>query len=246
MNIAKTIDLTENTPPLVHLENVCWRRNGRNLLHEIELFLPDHGLVLLLGANGAGKSSLLKILAGVSQVSSGKIHSQDMARVGWMPEPARFYDYLTVREHMFLQADLLALNNPETSVNTLMEQWQLMEVNDYLAKHLSLGYRQRLSLAMALLGQPKVLLLDEPMNGMDPSLLQHFKAFLADIKKHTLVLMATHLLAEASDLADHCIVMHQGALLSHRSYQQSPVAGDALLTFYRDSLAQWQQQELSS
>ncbi len=246
MNIVMTVDLTENTAPLLHLENVSWQRNGRTLLHEVELLLPDHGLVLFLGANGAGKSSLLKILAGVSQVSTGEIHNQVSAIVGWMPEPARFYDYLTVREHMFLQCDLLALENAEAAVNTLMEQWQLTEVDDYLAKHLSLGYRQRLSLAMALLGQPKILLLDEPMNGMDPSLLQHFKTFLADIKKHTLVLMATHLLAEASDLADHCIVMHQGALLNHCSFQQSPIAGDALLTFYHDSLAQWHQQELSS
>jgi|SRR5690554_1531875 len=246
MNKAMHIDLTENTAPLVHLQNVSWQRNGRTLLHKVELLLPESGLVLFLGANGAGKSSLLKLLAGVSQVSSGKILSQATARIGWMPEPARFYDYLTVREHMFLQADLLALKNPLSAVNGLMEEWQLLEVDDYLAKHLSLGYRQRLSLAMALLGQPNVLLLDEPMNGMDPSLLQQFKIFLSATKNQTLVLMATHLLAEASDLADHCIIMHQGALLNYRSYQESPVAGDALFRFYRDSLAQWQQQEVYS
>ncbi|MCX7543791.1 ATP-binding cassette domain-containing protein [Marinicella gelatinilytica] len=225
---------------LIQLHNLTVQRQGRVLIDEMSLRLPSTGLWVLLGANGAGKSSLLRLLAGVSTATSGQIEFADGVEIGWMAEPARFYRQLTVLEHLRLQADLLDLANPEQAVQRVLEEWGLNTVKNQLTEHLSLGYRQRLSLAGALLAPVNVLLLDEPMNGMDPMLMKHFKSFLAEFKQHNLVLMATHLMAEVSKLTDCAVAMHQGQLLAQHDFQQHAVTAVDLLHFYQNSFADWQ------
>lgn len=232
---------SDSDSALIKLRGLTLRRGRRSVLDELNVSFPRAGLVALLGGNGAGKSSLLRILAGVSEATSGTVNQSGELRLGWMAEPARFYLQLTVKEQLLLQADLLALPEPVKVVNQLMNQWQLERVSQFRTEHLSLGYRQRLSLAQALMGPVDVLLLDEPMNGMDPELMQQFKTFLADIKQHKLVILATHLMAEISDLTDWALVLHQGRLLAKHDYRHQRATAVDLMHLYQTSLSDWQQ-----
>ncbi|KAA3641671.1 MAG: ABC transporter ATP-binding protein [Proteobacteria bacterium] len=232
-----------NDSTVIRMNNLTLQRQGHCLINDINLQLPASGLVVILGANGAGKSSLLRLLAGVSTETSGQVEFPDDLQIGWMAEPARFYRQLSVLEHLRLQADLLDLANSEQAVQRVLDTWGLKMVENQLTDHLSLGYRQRLSLAGALLAPVDVLLLDEPMNGMDPDLMQQFKAFLADFKQHKLVVMATHLMAEVGALTDWAIVMHQGRILAQQDCQQQTMTAVALLQFYQHSLTDWQKTE---
>lgn len=229
---------------LIQVENLTLRRQGHVVIDHLSMDLPQTGLMVLLGANGAGKSSLLKLMAGVSQASEGAIHMPESADIAWVPEPASFYRHLTVCEQLLLQADLLRISQPFKAVKDVMVDWGLISVEHQLTTHLSLGYRQRLSIACALLGPIDVLLLDEPMNGMDPDLMVKFKQFLAHFKQHKLVVLATHLMAEISDLTDQAWIMHQGRLLDQRVYIQ-PATATQLLQFYQSSLSNWQQEAMS-
>jgi len=225
---------------IIKIENLTLRRGGRILIDDISVSFPASGLVALLGANGAGKSTLLRVLAGVSKSLDGTIYSPGELAIGWMPEPARFYRQLSVEEQLLLQADLLALSEPQQAVQKVLTEWGLEGVQKQRTDYLSLGFRQRLSLAQALLAPVDVLLLDEPMNGMDPELMQQFKEFLADYKQHKLVIMATHLMAEVSTLTDQVMVMHQGRLLAQQNYHQQTVTSVDLMHFYQQSLSDWQ------
>lgn len=227
-------------PPAIQLHNITVQRQGRVLIDDISLSLPKSGLWVLLGANGAGKSSLLRLLAGVSRATSGQIELSETLQIGWMAEPARFYRQLTVLEQLRLQANLLNLDDAEQAVQRVLVEWGLKSVENQLTDSLSLGYRQRLSLAGALLAPTNVLLLDEPMNGMDPELMKHFKAFIESFKQHNLVLMATHLMAEVSELTDCAIVMHQGQLIAQQNFEDQSVTAVDLLHFYQNSLVDWQ------
>jgi len=225
---------------IIKVQNLTLRRQGRVLIDDLNVSFPANGLVALLGANGAGKSTLLRVLAGVSKASEGSLYCANELTIGWMPEPARFYRQLSVEEQLLLQADLLALSDPEQAVHKVLTEWRLDAVRNQRTEHLSLGYRQRLSLAQALLAPVDVLLLDEPMNGMDPELMQQFKHFLADFKQHKLVLMATHLMAEVSELTDRVTVMHQGQLLAQLNDHQKTLSAVDLMRFYQNSLLAWQ------
>ena len=230
---------SDNDSDLIKLQNLTVRRHGRVLIENINATLPKAGLVVLLGANGAGKSSLLRLLAGVSAASKGQLYVPSDLSIGWMPEPARFYRHLTVIEQLKLQADLLNIRSADQAVQRVLCAWDLKPVSHQLTHHLSLGYRQRLSLAQAVLAPVDVLLLDEPMNGMDPDLMQQFKAFIAQFKLHKLVLMATHLMAEVSELTDWAMVMHQGQVLTQKDFRQQKVTAVDLLHFHEHSLAGW-------
>lgn len=234
MNLTKDSDI-------IQLHDLTVRRRGRVLIDGLNASFPATGLVVLLGANGAGKSSLLRLLAGVSEAGRGEINCAPGIKIAWMPEPVRFYGQLTVLQHLRLQADLLALADSERAVQKVLTEWHLDGVKQQRTEHLSLGYRQRLSLAQALLAPVDVLLLDEPMNGMDPDLMQQFKAFLSEFKQHHLVIMATHLMAEVGPLTDRAMVMHQGQLLAQQNRQQQPMTAVDLLHFYQHSLADWYQ-----
>jgi ABC-type multidrug transport system ATPase subunit len=225
---------------IIKVKNLTLRRQGRVLIDNLNVSFPANGLVALLGANGAGKSTLLRVLAGVSKATEGSLYRANELTIGWMPEPARFYRQLSVEEQLLLQADLLALPDPEQAVHKVLTEWRLEIVKNQRTEHLSLGYRQRLSLAQALLAPVDVLLLDEPMNGMDPDLMQQFKRFIADFKQHKLVIMATHLMAEVSELTDRVMVMHQGQLLAQLNDHQKTLSAVDLMRFYQDSLVAWQ------
>jgi len=143
------------------------RHFGRVIaLEPIDLELCSGEAVALVGPNGAGKSTLMSILAGALKASEGQIAVKGSAKVGWLPQRPAHYGRLTALENLVLFARLEQMDEPEQEAARMAERFSLP--SDRLSAYLSIGNRQRLSLAIALLGNPNVLLLDEPTASLDP------------------------------------------------------------------------------
>ncbi|WP_223789202.1 ATP-binding cassette domain-containing protein [Marinicella meishanensis] len=201
------------------LKQINLTRSGQKILDDVTVELPTPGITVLLGANGAGKSSLLRVLAGISQPDSGSGSMSDSGGAFLMPEPAVFYPHLTVTEQLQFVADQSAMT-PTTSIDEVLSAWQLQAEANKLTAHLSLGFRQRLSMAQLTLSQAGLLLLDEPMNGMDPEVMMLFKQQVANWRQAQTVVMATHIMHEAEAMADWVVVMHRGRVLHAAAYHQ--------------------------
>lgn len=202
------------------LKQLCLTRSNKLILNNLTVELPGTGVTVLLGANGAGKSSLLNVVAGISELSSGHLQLEKNTVVSLMPEPAVFYPQLTVQEQLAFVATLYEVDQVDESVSLAIETWQLAEVKHVLTKHLSLGYRQRLSLAQLSVSHADLWLMDEPMNGMDPDVLAVFKTQIKAHKQTKAIIMATHIMHEAQELADWVVVMHQGQAIHSAAYDQ--------------------------
>lgn len=220
------------------LNKVCFLRSKQKILDQLHAEWPDAGLVVLLGANGAGKSSLLNILAGVDVPDSGQVLMRPNLTKFLMPEPAKFYPNLTVSEQLALVAHISNQQMTKATMQALLSDWQLTAMADKLTQHLSLGYRQRLSLAQLELSAADVLLMDEPMNGMDPKVMSVFKEKIMDWKTDKSIIMATHILHEAESMADWVVVMEQGRIIHSAENDQT----QSFHEIYQQAIAAYHQQ----
>jgi ABC-2 type transport system ATP-binding protein len=201
------------------VKNVSFTLNNHIILDDMSFDVTSKLAITLLGPNGAGKSTLLKALAASLFATQGSIEfmgkdSQSQRQsylelVGYMPETPLLMPELTVKEQLQLVA---RLKNCELQ-EELIEQCQLGRVVNKRCNQLSLGYRQRLNLAGALINKPKLLIMDEPLNGLDPHLIIEFRRIIKKLKKDTIVIMSTHYLAEAQMVSDRVLIMQQGKLL---------------------------------
>ena len=205
-------------------------------LDNVDLELAQGQLAILLGPNGAGKSTLLSALAGRLLVEAGEIslrqHPVDNhlpakvvisrqadnlrqwnRHIGYMPETIPLLPRLTVRETLGNALYLKIGRVDDEAIARVINRCDLTAYADRPVETLSLGYRQRLGLACALVHEPLVLLLDEPMNGLDPEHAQAFGRILASLKRRHIILLSTHLLDQLHGLADHIFVMRGGRLL---------------------------------
>ena len=154
-------------PPLLAARAAAKRFGSQLALEPTDFELSDGEAVALVGPNGAGKSTLLALLAGALEPSEGVVERRIGARIGWAPQRAAQYARLSPRENLELFARLEGADRPERAAARLLEEFELPE-DDVLAGELSVGNRQRLNLAIALLGEPDALLLDEPTAALDP------------------------------------------------------------------------------
>ena len=171
-------------------------------------------LVALVGPNGAGKSTLLSLLAGALPASGGTVESTDPApTVGWAPQRPALYGHLTPLENTELFARLAGLGDPRSASEAVLDQVDLPAAAQR-ASQLSAGNQQRLNLALALLGDPDVLILDEPTASLDPKQRRRLWELLLRRKAAGLTaLLATHSLEEASALADRVLLLVDGVVV---------------------------------
>lgn len=209
-----------NDAKYMKLKQLCLTRSKQIILQNLTVDFPCTGVTVLLGANGAGKSTLLSAISGISEPDSGKVELIENTSVCLMSEPAVFYPHLTVSEQLRFVAELFNKKADESLLTAAIYMWQLEGVKDKLTQHLSLGFRQRLSLAQLTVSQAEIWLLDEPMNGMDPQVLSVFKDQMQIMKDSKSIVMATHIMHEAQELADWVMVMHQGEIIYSDSYDQ--------------------------
>ncbi len=189
------------------------RFGPRTALNEVSFELTPGELAAIIGPNGAGKTTLLSILAGVLSPSEGELASAG-GEIGWVPQQPALYGKLSVAENLRLFARLEHRPDPEATVAQMLEQTGLEDRADEEVGRLSGGNQQRVNIAIGLLSEPTVLLLDEPSASLDPRQRERLWEFIGGLShRGTTVVFSTHNVAEVERYADRVLVLVDGELL---------------------------------
>jgi ABC-2 type transport system ATP-binding protein len=214
---------------LLELKNVT-KTYGRTSAVEGVSFKVEKGeIVGLLGRNGAGKTSILNIIAGYTSCTEGTVivggfdimedPKQARKKIGYLPEQLPLYSELTVEEYLRFICRLKGVDRARIrgQMQQMLEASDIADVRKRLIKNLSRGYKQRVSLAQALCGDPEILLLDEPTVGLDPRQVIDLRNTIRRLGKDHTVLLCTHILNEVSELCGKVIIMRKGKIVAERS-----------------------------
>src|ERR671924_462967 len=204
--------------PVLEVEGLSKSYGVRTALREVSLEVGRGELLAVLGPNGAGKTTLLSILAGITKPDAGRI-SRANGAMGWVPQQAGLYRRLTVEENLRLFARMEGATEVEAKVERMLEQTGLAERRSDQVSSLSGGNQQRINIAIGLLGDPAVLLLDEPSSGLDPSQRIRLWEFVAGLSAGgTAVIYSTHQIEEASHYGDRLVVLADGEAIFDGSF----------------------------
>lgn len=203
--IFKTIDL-------------CKSFSGQMAVNNISLNIKKNSVYGLLGPNGAGKSTTLKMITGILKPTSGSIEfdghlwkRNDLEHIGALIEMPPLYENLTAYENLKVRTTLLGLD--DARINEVLQIVQLTNTGKKRAGQFSLGMKQRLGIAIALLNHPKLLILDEPTNGLDPVGIEELRELIRSFPtKGITVILSSHILSEVQQTADHIGIIAGGIL----------------------------------
>ena len=197
--------------------------NGQPAVTALDLAVPKGSVYAFLGPNGAGKTTTIRLLLSLLRPDSGSIHifglplaTERLAvlrRIGSLVETPSLYPHLTATENLRIPARLLNRNSAD--ISRALATAGLSNVGQKLARNFSLGMKQRLGLAMALLAEPELLILDEPTNGLDPAGIHEVRQLLRAMPSEhgVTVFLSSHLLSEVEQLATHVAMLSQGAMV---------------------------------
>jgi ABC-2 type transport system ATP-binding protein len=200
---------------VIGVKGLTKRYGERTALRDIDFAVEAGELVAVVGPNGAGKTTLLSIIAGVQHASSGTVDGPGTGpAIGWAPQQAALYSKLSVAENLRLFARLEGVADPDAAVARMLAQTGLGERADERVERLSGGNRQRVNVALGLIGDPPALALDEPTSALDPPQRERVWEFVGGLARAgTAVLFSTHHLGEVSRYATRAIVLADGELL---------------------------------
>ena len=197
--------------------------NGRQALRNLNLSLEAPSLVGLLGPNGAGKSTLMKLLVAALTPTGGSIlvDGQPLekaerllkARLGYLPQDFGLFDELTTAQFLDYMAALKGIRDSRAAVKEVLQAVNLQEKAGAALRTLSGGQRQRAGIAQALLGNPQLLIFDEPTVGLDPEERVHFRSLFSRAAQERLVLLSTHIIEDVQSVCDSLIVIDGGQIL---------------------------------
>ena len=216
--------------PALRVQGISKCFGEREAVRDVSFQIECGELVAIIGPNGAGKTTLLSILAGIQQADSGSAAQPagTTARIGWVPQQTAIYGKLTVAQNLRLFAKLEKVPDPDATVARMLDQTGLGERADEELGRLSGGNRQRVNIAVGLLADPPVLLLDEPSGALDPRQRERLWGFITALtERGTAVIFATHDIAEAERHADRVLVLADGELLFNDTPTSLKAAADA-------------------
>ena len=196
--------------------------SGKRALQGVNLELDSPSLVGLLGPNGAGKSTLMKLLVAGLLPTGGAIRVDGepllrreralKARLGYLPQDFGLYDELTVTQFLDYMGALKGLRDSRAAIQSAIEEVHLEEKAKAKIRTLSGGQRQRVGIAQALLGEPELLIFDEPTVGLDPEERIHFRNLFSRLAQKRLVLLSTHIIEDVQSVCSRLLVLHRGKL----------------------------------
>ncbi|MEN1986955.1 lantibiotic protection ABC transporter ATP-binding protein [Paenibacillus hubeiensis] len=217
-------------PFILQTEHLCKTFKSQIAVNDVSLAIRRNTVYGLLGPNGAGKSTMLKMLTGMLKPTSGEIRFEgrpwtraDLHQIGALIETPPLYDNLTARENLKVRCTLYGL--PDSRIDEVLQQVDLTGTGRKRAGQFSLGMKQRLGIAIALLNHPKLLILDEPTNGLDPIGIQEQRALIRSFAEQGItVIVSSHILSEVEQVADDIGIMAGGVL----AYQEAVKPGQQL------------------
>jgi ABC-2 type transport system ATP-binding protein len=211
--VAQTAVSPAAASPALAVSGLTKRFGERVALRDVSFEAAAGELVAVIGPNGAGKTTLLSIMAGIQRADAGSV-TRPPSEVGWVPQQPALYSKLSVAENLRLFARLERVRDVEATVARMLDQTGLADRADEEVGRLSGGNRQRVNVAIGLLAEPDVLLLDEPAASLDPRQRARLWEFVGGLAAHgTAVVFSTHDVQEAERYADRVLVLADGELL---------------------------------
>ena len=211
---------------MIEVKNVTKQYGNFYAVRNINFEIKDGEIVGFLGRNGAGKSTTMNMITGFIEPTEGDIYvnghsiylnpKKVKSQIGYMPEGVPLYQELTVKEFISYMADLKLVPRKEKkeAVKKALERTGLEKVQNNLTKTLSRGYKQRVSLAGAIVGDPKILILDEPTVGLDPKQVIEIRELIKSFRKNHTVLISSHILSEVSQICEKVIIIDKGEIVA--------------------------------
>lgn len=211
---------------MIKVESVTKKYCNFIAVNDISFDIKEGEIVGFLGKNGAGKTTTMNMITGYIEPTQGKIEingydinkkpRKAKSEIGYMPEGVPIYNDLTVKEFVSYMADLKGIkgNSKKAEIQRVINETGLSEVQNTLNRHLSRGYKQRVSMAGALVGNPKVLILDEPTVGLDPQQVKQIRELIKSLRKKHTVLISSHILSEVSQICQKVIIIDKGNILT--------------------------------
>lgn len=214
---------------MVHVSNLSHYISGKKILDNINFSIPDNQVVGFLGPNGAGKTTTMRIITGYYPPMEGsvKVAGYDISEqsfkarthLGYLPETVPLYDDLTVEEYLSFMASVMKVpaKTIKEHVASITRKTGLYDVRKRLINTISRGYKQRVGIAQALIGDPKVLILDEPTVGLDPVQIKEIRDLIKSLASSKTVILSTHILPEVSQICSRVIIINQGKIIADGS-----------------------------
>lgn len=211
---------------MIEVKNVTKKYGNFLAVDNISFTVKDGEVVGFLGPNGAGKSTTMNMITGFIEPTEGTIivNGYDVLKkpisakkqIGYMPEGVPLYSDLTVKEFVTYMAELKRVPRKEKKekVEKALEQTGIKDVEKKLIRNLSRGYKQRVSLAGALIGDPEVIILDEPTVGLDPKQITEIRKLIKDLGKEHTVILSSHILSEVSQICERVIIINKGRIIA--------------------------------
>ena len=225
---------------MVEVSHLTKKYGHRLAVEDVSFAVADGGICGLLGPNGAGKSTIMNILTGYLSATSGQItvaghplpEEADAAKkcVGYLPEQPPLYPEMTVQEYLDFAAELKGVKKAERKeqVRSAARRTGLEKVLSRLIRSLSKGYRQRVGIAQALLGSPKLIILDEPTVGLDPAQVIEIRKLIRELGQAHTVILSSHILSEVQAVCQQVLILSKGRLAASGSLQELTADGRSL------------------
>ena len=210
---------------MIEVKNLTKRYGDKLAVNDISFSVEDGEILGFLGPNGAGKSTTMNMLTGYISSTSGQalINGVDIledpirakAQIGYLPELPPLYLDMTVMGYLNFVYDLKKCKLPRKAhLRDVCDLCKVTDVQDRIIKHLSKGYRQRVGMAQALVGNPKVLILDEPTVGLDPKQILEIRTLIKKLGKNHTVILSSHILPEIQAVCDRIIIINKGVVVA--------------------------------
>ena len=211
---------------MIEVKNVTKKYANITAVDNISFEVKDGEVVGFLGPNGAGKTTTMNMITGFTNNTEGQIivNGYDIAKkpkkakkqIGYMPEGVPLYSELTVKEFVTYMAELKLLKGKQKKeeVQKTIEETGLKDVENKLIRNLSRGYKQRVGLAGALIGNPDIIILDEPTVGLDPKQITEIRALIKNLGKEHTVILSSHILSEVSQICEKVIIINNGKIIA--------------------------------
>lgn len=211
---------------MIEVKNLVKKYGNHTAVDHLNFTIEEGHVYGFLGPNGAGKSTTMNIMTGYLGATEGEvlINGHDILKepeeakkqIGYLPELPPLYMEMTVREYLEFVAELkgIAKNKREESINEVEKMVKIWEVENRLIRNLSKGYRQRVGLAQAVLGFPKIIILDEPSVGLDPKQIIEIRELIRQLSKKHTVILSSHILAEVREVCDYILIISKGKLVA--------------------------------
>ena len=225
---------------MIEVSHLTKKYGHRLAVEDVSFAVADGGICGLLGPNGAGKSTIMNILTGYLSATSGQVtvaghplpEEADAAKkcVGYLPEQPPLYPEMTVQEYLDFAAELKGVKKAERKeqVRSAARRTGLEKVLPWLIRSLSKGYRQRVGIAQALLGSPKLIILDEPTVGLDPAQVIEIRKLIRELGQAHTVILSSHILSEVQAVCQQVLILSKGRLAASGSLQELTANGRSL------------------